>query len=116
MSEPVATFQGSTVSVGDESWNVSWPVRQVAYHGGRVLVLYDPMARDPNEHFPNIEAFTPSGAKLWVAEHPVRDAADSYLSLSVGTDLSRFSARSFAGYLCRLDAETGRLVEAEFTK
>lgn len=116
MNKDTVSFKGTEVATGDSKWRVRWAIQQAAVIGERVIVLYDNMAGPRHEHFPNLEAFTPDGKSLWVAEHPIKTATDSYVSFSVGSDPSVISANSFACFKCRIETATGKLIEAEFTK
>lgn len=116
MNRVIVSFDGKKVVVGNHVWHVRWTVSQVEFVDGRVIVLYDYMAAPPREHFANLEAFAPDGSSLWMAEHPIRTATDSYVSISVDNDESLITAYSFAGFTCKIATSTGKLVNAEFTK
>jgi hypothetical protein len=107
------TFSGSHVTVAGRTWRVPYPVAQAVLAGEQVLILYDPMAGPRHRQFQNLEAFTLDGVRLWTAEHPTSTAADVYVSI---TSVSPLRAGSFAGYDCTLDVESGRLLQAAFTK
>ena len=116
MNKDIVSFKGTEVAIGGSKWRVRWAIHQAEVVGERVIVLYDNMAGPRHEHFPNLEAFTLDGKSLWLAEHPIKTAADSYVSFSVGSDLSAIAANSFACFKCRIETATGKLIEAEFTK
>ena len=107
------SFSGSEVSVSGRTWRVSYPVTQAVLVGDRVLVLYDYMAGPRYRQFQNLEAFTLDGVRLWTAEHPTSETADSYVSIK---SVSPLRVSSFASYDCTLDIESGRLLESAFTK
>jgi len=50
---------------------------------------------------------------LWTAAHPTSTTADSYVMIA---SVSPLRVKSFAGYDCTLDIESGRLLESAFTK
>jgi hypothetical protein len=114
MSHSDVTFSGQTVSVAGQTWQASWPVKQAAVIDGRViLIYYDCMAGPRHCQFQNLEAFSFSGLRLWTAEHPTSQTADTYVEI---LSTSPFVVWDFACYRCELDPSNGRLIKAEFTK
>ena len=80
---------------------------------GRVVLLYEYMAGRRDRQFRNLEAFTLAGKRLWTAEHPTTEIADTYVEI-LTTD--PFVAWNFACYQCTIDSSSGRLIEAQFVK
>jgi hypothetical protein len=113
VSDHTVTFSGHTVTVGSQTWDAPWPVRQAATVGDRVVLLYDYMAAPTDRQFRNLEAFTVSGERLWTAEHPTSEPADCYVEILATDPLIIWD---FAGYRCTIDPSNGRLIDAEFTK
>src|SRR5262245_38489414 len=107
------TFSVSEVTVAGRTWRVPHPVAQAVLAGDRVLVLYDYMAGPRHRQFQNLEAFNLDGVRLWTAEHPTSTTADAYVTIKC---VSPLRVSSFAGYDCKLDVESGRLLESTFTK
>jgi len=105
-------FEGDRVFVGDESWRTTFPIVDLRVAGDTVAVIYDHIA-GPNWHqFRNLEGYSPDGRRLWTAEHPTAETADSYVSFMDGDGLV---AWNYARYVCTIDPATGRLLSATHT-
>lgn len=112
MSDNVS-FSGTTVRVGETTWDVAYPIRGVRLIDGRVLVLYDYWKGPRHRQFQNLEAFDLAGKHVWTAEHPTNETADAYVDFTRDEPLTLWN---FGGFVCVVDPRTGKLVSAEFTK
>ena len=84
--------------------------------GERVLVIHDYMAYPRGKPAPNLVAYSPSGDRLWTAENLGASGlgeTDAYVSFLSEEPLWVYN---FAGYRCRIDPQTGKLIESQFTK
>jgi hypothetical protein len=113
MSDFSISFSGKTVSVGGQTWQAPWPVKQAVVIGDRVILLYDHMAGPPHHQFRNLEGFSLFGQHVWTAEHPSSETADVYIEI-MSTD--PLLVWNFACYRCAINPSNGRLIEARFTK
>jgi len=110
------------VTVAATSLALDYGVRDAFDLDGRVIVLIDPDAylHDPEHEqarrrgdnpIRNLRAYAADGELLWEAEFP--EAVDYYYRIVSRQPLV---VLSFSSYRCRIDPETGRITEAEFTK
>ncbi len=106
-------FDDRTVTIGDNSWMVKYPIHDLRVIGGLVLVLYEYTSGPRGEQFHNLEAFDHVGRKVWTAEHPTTAAIDAYVEFQSDEPLRLWS---FACFTCVIDPETGKLIESIFTK
>jgi hypothetical protein len=90
------------------------PVMDAVLLGDRVLVVHDYMAYPSQQPTPNLVAYSTTGEHIWTAQNMTRssptDAYTGFLSedpLWVG---------NFDGFRCRIDPQTGVLLESVFTK
>lgn len=82
--------------------------------GDRILVVHDYMAYPRHRPAPNLVAYTTSGELLWTAESLTESSAtDAYVGFLSEDPLW---VGNFDGFRCRIDPQTGRLLESEFTK
>ena len=82
--------------------------------GERVLVIHDYMAYPQGKPVPNLAAYSPNGDRLWTAENlGGLDESDAYVNFLSAEPLWVWN---FACYRCRIDPETGKLLEKKFTK
>src|SRR4051812_27459134 len=81
MSQTKISFSGQSVTVGERTWQAPWPVKQALVIDDRVVLLYDYTAGPKHRQFRNLEAFTGAGERLWTAEHPGSDSADTYVEI-----------------------------------
>ena len=107
------SFEGRLVRVAGRTWEVAYDIADCQLVDGRVVVLFNDMAGPRHRQFRNLEAFDLDGRRLWTAEHPTSDTAASYVEFVDGPPLTVWN---FACYVCRIDPESGRLVEKRFTK
>jgi hypothetical protein len=114
MDEPLVSFHGTRLTVGDVSWEVAHTILEAFLVGSRVVVLYDPDAyRETFGQFPNLIAFSVSGEKLWTAELPTNESGDRYYRTYLSDGLMADSPKSFA---CRIDESSGRILRKVFYK
>lgn len=78
--------------------------------GEKLVVIHDYRIYPNNGPARNLVAYSLSGRELWVAEHPSRSEVDAYVDFVSGVPLR---AWNYAGYLCTLDPETGRIIACE---
>jgi len=72
------------------------------------------MAAPLNQRTANLVAYSTSGERLWTAENPTAgSAADAYVEFLSESPLW---VGNFNGFDCRIDPETGGLLEKAFTK
>ena len=82
--------------------------------GEHILVIHDYMAYPLEQPAPNLVAYTTNGKRLWTAENLTRDSAtDAYTNISSEDPLW---VGNFMGYSCKIDPQTGKLLERVFTK
>ena len=89
------------------------PILQSRRIGERILVVFDPMDFPRCRQARNLVAYDLNGNELWTAEHPTNETADCYVNFVSDEPLW---VGNFAGFTCRIDLETGKLLEAVFTK
>jgi hypothetical protein len=94
---------------------LSIPPREAIRLGERILVIHDYRAysnTDPAKNR-NLIAYSTAGQQLWVAENPSKSEADVFLSFVCDSPLQVWN---YACFVCTIDPETGRLIDARFTK
>ena len=101
------------MTVGDKKWDVAYPIEDCALVADKVIVIYDQMAGPTWRQFRNLVAFDLEGRKIWTAEHPTNETADVYLKITKADPLTVWN---FGCFICRIDLETGKLLESTFTK
>jgi hypothetical protein len=105
---------GKTVEWEGGRLTFSIPVQEAAQIGERIVVIHDYTAYPRGRAAPNLVAYSLAGEQLWVAENlGILGSSDAYVGFLSEEPLWVYN---FAGYQCRIDPETGRLLEREFTK
>jgi hypothetical protein len=99
-------FKENTVTAGEHSWSVDRLVWDGRLIGDRVILILDPLPGSVPAR--NVHAYSLSGQWLWTAEHPTDWPSDCYMNFVAGAGIV---LNSFAGFTCRIDPETGRLIE-----
>ncbi len=90
------------------------PVLEAVRLGDRILVIHDYMAYPQQKPARNLVAYSTGGERLWVAENITRTSAtDAYVGFLSEDPLW---VGNFEGFRCRIDLDTGKLLESEFTK
>ena len=107
------TFEAEQVFVGGASWRAVYPIVDLRVVGDTGAVIYDHLAGPHWHQFRNLEGFSLDGRRLWTAEHPTAETADSYVSFLDGEGLVVWN---YACYVCTIDPATGQLLSATFTR
>lgn len=116
------SHSGRAVTVDGVTWVTEYPVKEAFALAEAVCVLLEPDAylsdsgyskerRRGEGALRNLRAYSPNGVLLWEAEFP--DEADYYYRIVSREPLE---VLSFSSYRCRIDPESGRIVEARFMK
>jgi hypothetical protein len=90
-----------------------YPVLHVRRSGDKVFVIYDYMAFPREFSARNLFAYNLQGVELWRADDIGMGATDAYVGFEPGEPLIAYN---FAGYACRIDEESGRVLSTDFTK
>jgi hypothetical protein len=101
------------ILVDSEYWDLERPILDAHRIGDRIVVVFDYMSFPRYKQARNLMAFDLQKRHLWTAEHPTNQTADTYIQI-VSEEPLRVS--NFASFNCHIDLETGKLLEAEFTK
>ena len=99
--------------VDDEHWEFGRRILDARRIGDCVVIIFDYMEFPKPQQARNLMAYDLSRNLLWVAEHPTDGQTDTYVHITSETPLR---ASNFASYICDIDIETGRLLNAVFTK
>lgn len=115
MSENGITFDGNRVTVGEHHWDAPVRVLDAARIGGLAILVLDwtPLSENRFGQVQNLRAYTFDGQEVWTAEHPTNMTTDCYTNIISREPLM---VNNFAGYSCRIDPSSGRLLESVFTK
>jgi hypothetical protein len=89
------------------------PVLAAHLVGERVIVLYDYMAFPKNEPARNLFCYNSVGTQIWRAPDIGMGGADGYTNITSEVPLR---VGNFAGFNCRIDEQTGDVLEKSFTK
>ncbi|MCB1257164.1 MAG: hypothetical protein KDB26_08675 [Microthrixaceae bacterium] len=107
---------GNKVIVAGKSIALRYPVDQAIRHGDYLIVRYAVTAHlgRPGT-FQNLEAVRLDGTVKWTAELPTNETGDCYYEVEVDSARA-LVARSFKSYVCKIDWESGKILESEFVK
>jgi hypothetical protein len=73
------SFSGCTITIGNRSIEMEYPIHDAFLLGSKIIVLFDPDAyTEKFGQFPNLVALTFEGRKIWTAELPTHDSGDRY--------------------------------------
>jgi hypothetical protein len=82
--------------------------------GQHVLVIHDYVAYERAKPAPNLVAYSPSGEHVWTAQNLTPSSpTDAYVNFISEEPLW---VGNFAGCDCKIDPQTGKLLESIFTK
>jgi hypothetical protein len=91
----------------------SYPVLEASLIGDRVVVVYDWMAFDRAGPARNLFCYDRSGRMLWRAADIGQGRVDAYTRVITEEPLS---VGNFVGASCRINEQTGQVVDTCFTK
>jgi len=86
---------------------------RVAVQGDSAFILLDPPRG--TGRVPNLVRVAATGSVIWRGELPDTSATDSFVSLELDVE-GDVIAGTWSGYRVRLDPDTGRCLDKEFTK
>ncbi len=89
------------------------PILESRKIGDRILIIYDYMDYPRYKQAQNLMAYDLDGNVLWTAEHPTNTTADCYVNFISEDPLWVWN---FACYECRIDINSGKLIDKVFTK
>ena len=90
------------------------PIKEAIRIGKHILVIHDPTAYPSQQPTPNLVAYTTNGERLWTAENLTQNSAtDAYVNFCSEDPLW---VGNFMGFNCKIDPQTGKLIEKVFTK
>lgn len=101
------------IFVDGEAWEFGRRILDAHRIGDRVVIIFDYMEFAKPQQARNLMAYDLGRKLLWVAEHPTDKQTDTYVRI---TSESPLRASNFASYMCDIDIETGKLLNAVFTK
>ena len=108
------SYDGSTVTVDGQTYQLDYRVADAIEYADRVVVLFDPDAYTAKfGQFANLVALSREGKKLWTAELPTTTSGDRYYRLVHRGTLQASSVYSF---VCDIDPRSGRILRKEFVK
>lgn len=90
-----------------------YPVLSASLINDHVLVIYDWMAFEGKSPARNLFCYVRTGSFLWRASDIGRGAADAYTNI---TSENPLWVSNFAGFNCRIDEASGKVLDADFTK
>jgi hypothetical protein len=109
-------FSDTTLTVGNQRWQVSYPILYAFIANNRVIVLYDPDSyTEKFGQFPNLVAFSFDGEQLWKAELPTHQSGDRYYDVKYSLDVG-LEASSVWSYSCKIDESNGKIKSKVFYK
>jgi hypothetical protein len=89
------------------------PVVAACLVGERVVVVYDYMAFPKGAPARNLFCYDFAGNQVWRASDIGMGATDGYTDI---TSEAPLWVGNFAGFNCRIDEQTGKVLERSFTK
>ena len=95
------------------SFKGSYPVLEAVLVLDRVLVTYDWMAFENDKPARNLFCYDRAGNLLWRADTIAQGAADAYTGVISDSPLW---VGNFAGFNCRIDLSSGKVLETVLTK
>jgi hypothetical protein len=106
--------EGKRVQWDGGSLELPLAVKHAVRLGNRILVIHDYMLYDKTKPAANLVAYDVHGSPLWTAPTlTLGSPTDAYVEFMSEEPLW---VGNFAGFNCRIDPETGRLLETVFTK
>jgi hypothetical protein len=101
------------ILVDGEYWDLERPILDAHRIGDRIVVVFNYMSFPRHAQARNLMAFDLQKRHLWTAEHPTNGTGDTYIQILSEEPLL---VSNFASVNCHIDLETGRLLDAQFTK
>ena len=113
------SFENSTVTIDDQSWDAGKPIVDAMHRNGVVLLIFDYMQYPENKVARNLEGFTEAGDQLWVAENPTDTPNEAYTEFLPDDDMQTgeidtVTVGDLAGFSCSIDITNGKLINVVY--
>ena len=112
MNLPISE-EKNRVLVDGRWWRFSKPIIQAKEISEKVLIIFDYMTYPKGKPADNLVAFDKNEKELWKADQPINSATSAYVNF-VEEDPLRVG--NFAGFVCQIDTDTGKIRDPLFTK
>jgi hypothetical protein len=90
------------------------PIKDAVRIADRILVIHDYMAYPLQQPAPNLVAYSTSGEHIWTAPNLTRSSPTDAFTNFISED--PLWVGNFEGFNCKIDPQTGALLESVFTK
>lgn len=109
------TWNGSSISLNDETLTAEAPVLWAELVRGVIAVLLDPDASSGSVGvFENLLAIDTSGREIWRAPLPTSQTGDCFVEAR--EELGQVVATTWSGHQVRIDAVSGEIVAQEINR
>lgn len=117
--DKTVTFENSTVTIDDHSWDAGKPIVDATHRNGVVLLIFDYVQYPENKVARNLEGFTETGERLWVAENPTDTPNEAYTEFLPDDDMqagevNTVTVGDLAGFSCSIDIANGKLINVVY--
>ena len=106
-------FSGRSIELANGIVELDYPILDAFQLADKIIVLFEPDAKESPGQFKNLIAITPSGERVWEAELPTTMSFDTYYGFSSKNPIVAYSISSFSS---TIDDMTGRIVNKIFYK
>jgi hypothetical protein len=113
------SFEGAVLQIGDQQFELDYPIRDVVRRDDLVVVLFDSLTKPliEEEALDNVVAFSIGGDKVWTIDPPTiehEDSENTYVGIrSSDGDLI---ANCWTGDVYTVDPESGAVEYRSFSK
>jgi hypothetical protein len=107
-------FTDRRVEIDGGHLDLPLPVKEAVRIGDRIFVIHDYMAYPLRQPAPNLVAYSTAGEHIWSAPTLTQTSATDAYTNFISED--PLWVGNFMGFNCRIDPQTGALLERVFTK
>jgi len=107
---PAISFDDHLLFINSTSFEQPYPILKAELLEGRALILFRPESKRCGQ-FHNLVCLSAEGQLLWTAELPVARSTECYVNFVASTPIV---AQSFVGFTCRIDFESGRILQKAY--
>ncbi|MCR9132768.1 MAG: hypothetical protein NXI08_09350 [bacterium] len=105
-------FRDNIFEIEGQKYEMEFPIKAAKRINDLVVVIFDHSDKVPRfSQHQNCRAFDLNGNQVWTAEHPTSGNADYYIDFIEKDKLWNFSC-----FVCEIDFNNGKLIDANFTK
>ncbi len=112
------SFEGNILDTSSGTYTLPRNILEAIEIDGGIYVIYNSMEFKEDRADANLVRINESGENIWEADNPTGDVTDAYIGFDriIKQGKGKIVAFNFSCFKCTINSETGKIINAKFTK